>query len=96
MGNGSDIAIEAGDFVIVSGEIKKIIEAVKLSKKTFSIIYQNFFWAFFYNIILIPVAAGALYPFLKVTLNPIWAAAAMALSSVSVVTNSLRIKNLKI
>lgn len=94
MGNGSDVAIEAGDFVIVSGDIKKIIDAVKLSKKTFSIIYQNFFWAFFYNLILIPVAAGALYPFFKVTLNPIWAAAAMALSSVSVVTNSLRIKKI--
>lgn len=96
MGNGSDVAIEAGDFVIVSGDIKKIISSYKLSAKTFSIIYQNFFWAFFYNLILIPVAAGVLYPFFKVTLNPIWAASAMALSSVSVVTNSLRIKNIKI
>ena len=92
MGSGTDIAIEAGDIVILQGDLNKILQAVSVSKKTFAVIKQNLFWAFFYNIIGIPVAFGILYPFSGILLSPIIASAAMALSSVSVVTNSLRLK----
>lgn len=92
MGKGSDIAIESAKMTILSNDLMKIAEAIKLSKQTVFTIKQNLFWAFIYNVIGIPVAAGILYPFNGFLLNPMLAGAAMALSSVSVVTNSLRLK----
>ena len=89
MGTGTDVAIESGDIVLVKGTLDKVIESIQLSKQTLTIIKQNLFWAFGYNVIAIPVAAGILYPIL---LSPVIASAAMAFSSVSVVLNSLRIK----
>ncbi len=96
IGTGTDIAIESGDVILVSGDLKGISKAVRLSKATMKTIRQNLFWAFFYNVILIPVAAGVLYPleslphFLR-QLHPILAALAMAVSSLTVVSNSLRL-----
>ncbi len=95
IGAGTDIAIESGNIVLIGDDLRGVITAIELSKKTISIIKQNFFWAFFYNLLLIPLAAGVLYPFFGILLNPILAAAAMALSSVSVITNSLRLKKFK-
>ena len=96
IGTGTDIAIEASDITLVRGEISGVVEAVNLSRATFRKIKQNLFWAFFYNTIGIPVAAGILYPFFGILLNPIIASAAMAFSSVSVVSNSLRLRRLKL
>ena len=101
MGSGTDIAIEASDITLVSANLVGILQTLKLSKATMRVIKQNLFWAFIYNIILIPVAAGILYPldsapeFLR-SLHPMLAAAAMAFSSVSVVLNSLRLKTLEL
>ncbi|MFZ2152793.1 MAG: heavy metal translocating P-type ATPase [Microgenomates group bacterium] len=95
MGTGTDVAIESAGVTILGGHIGKIPTAVKLSHATMSIIKQNLFWAFFYNIIGIPIAAGLLYPYFKILLNPAIAGAAMGFSSVSVVTNSLRLKTKK-
>jgi Cu2+-exporting ATPase len=92
MGKGSDIAIDVARMTIISSDLTRIPEAIKLSKLTVATIKQNLFWAFIYNIIGIPVAAGILYPFTGFLLNPMIAGAAMALSSVSVVTNSLRLR----
>lgn len=94
MGTGTDVAIESGDIVLVSGSLEKVVEALKLSRDTLSVIKQNLFWAFGYNVIAIPVAAGVLFPILGVSglLSPVIASAAMAFSSVSVVLNSLRLK----
>lgn len=92
MGKGSDIAMDTARMTIISSDLNKIHMAIRLSKQTTSAIRQNLFWAFIYNIIGIPVAAGVLYPFTGFLLNPMIAGAAMALSSVSVVTNSLRLK----
>jgi Cu+-exporting ATPase len=92
MGSGTDVAIEAADVTLMRGDLMGVVTAVELSRQTIRIIKQNLAWAFGYNVILIPVAAGALYPFWGVLLSPILAGAAMALSSVSVVTNSLRLK----
>ena len=92
MGKGSDIAIDSAKMTILSNDLLKIPEAIKLSQQTVSTIRQNLFWAFIYNIIGIPIAAGILYPFTGFLLNPMIAGAAMALSSVSVVSNSLRLK----
>jgi P-type Cu2+ transporter len=92
MGKGSDIAIDVAKMTIVSSDLSKIPQALKLSRITIKTIRQNLFWAFIYNIIGIPVAAAVLYPFTGFLLNPMIAGAAMALSSVSVVTNSLRLK----
>jgi len=92
MGTGTDIAIESGDIVIVKGTLDKVVETIKLSKETMKIIKQNLGWAFGYNILGIPLAAGILYPFFGVLLSPIIASMAMAFSSVSVVSNSLRLK----
>lgn len=92
MGAGSDIAIESAKMTILSNDLMKIPEAIKLSQQTVDTIRQNLFWAFIYNIIGIPIAAGILYPFTGFLLNPMIAGAAMALSSVSVVSNSLRLK----
>ncbi|MGB4204711.1 MAG: heavy metal translocating P-type ATPase [Bacteroidales bacterium] len=92
MGKGSDIAMDVAKITIISSELGKIPEAIKLSRSTVGIIKQNLFWAFFYNLIGIPIAAGILYPISGFLLNPMIAGAAMALSSVSVVSNSLRLK----
>ncbi|MBD3270616.1 heavy metal translocating P-type ATPase [Candidatus Peregrinibacteria bacterium] len=92
MGTGTDIAKEAGDIVLVHGTIDKVLDAIKISNRTLKTIKQNLFWAFGYNVLAIPVAAGVLYPFFGILLSPIIASAAMAFSSVSVVLNSLRLK----
>ncbi|AEH24559.1 heavy metal translocating P-type ATPase [Pyrococcus yayanosii] len=94
--SGTDIAIESGDIVLMRNDIRDVVKAIKLSQKTLSKIKQNFFWAMIYNMILIPIAAGALYPTFGIVFRPEWAAAAMAMSSVSVVTNSLLLKRTKI
>ncbi len=92
MRKGSDIAMDVAKMTIISSELTKIPEAIRLSKSTVATIKQNLFWAFIYNLIGIPIAAGILYPFTGFLLNPMLAGAAMALSSVSVVSNSLRLK----
>jgi Cu2+-exporting ATPase len=92
MGKGSDIAMDVAKMTIISNDLNKIHQAIKLSKQTVSTIKQNLFWAFIYNMIGIPIAAGILYPINGFLLNPMIAGAAMALSSVSVVTNSLFLK----
>jgi P-type Cu2+ transporter len=92
MGKGSDIAMDVAAMTIISSDLNKIPEAIKLSGQTVKAIRQNLFWAFIYNVIGIPVAAGILYPFTGFLLNPMIAGAAMAMSSVSVVSNSLRLK----
>ena len=96
MGSGTDIAIESSDITLVNKDLRSVAMSIRLSKSTMAIIKQNLFWAFGYNVILIPVAMGILYPFFHLLLNPIFASAAMALSSISVVTNSLRLKGVKI
>ncbi|MCC7445388.1 MAG: heavy metal translocating P-type ATPase [Saprospiraceae bacterium] len=92
MGKGSDIAMDVAKMTIISSDLTKIPDAIRLSKQTVATIRQNLFWAFIYNIIGIPIAAGILYPTSGFLLNPMIAGAAMAMSSVSVVTNSLRLK----
>ena len=92
VGTGTDVAIESADVVLMSGDLAGVVTAVALSKATIRNIRQNLVWAFGYNLVLIPVAAGALYPLFGVTLSPMLAAGAMALSSVFVVTNALRLK----
>jgi Cu+-exporting ATPase len=89
LGSGTDVAMESGDIVLVKDDLRDVVEAIKLSRYTIRKVKQNLFWAFFYNSIGIPIAAGILYPFFGFLLNPIIAAAAMGFSSVSVVTNSL-------
>ncbi len=96
MGQGSDIAIEVAKMTIISSDLLKIPKAIRLSRYTVATIQQNLFWAFIYNIIGIPIAAGILFPINGFLLNPMFAGAAMALSSVSVVSNSLRLKNRKL
>src|SRR5690554_1483067 len=96
MGKGSDIAMDVAKMTIISSDLTKISKVIHLSKYTSNAIRQNLFWAFVYNVIGIPVAAGILYPINGFMLDPMWAGAAMALSSVSVVSNSLRLKWKKI
>jgi len=96
MGRGSDLAMDVAKMTIISSDLARIPKAITLSKKTVATIKQNLFWAFIYNIIGIPIAAGVLYPFTGFLLNPMIAGAAMAMSSVSVVSNSLRLKWLKL
>jgi Cu2+-exporting ATPase/Cu+-exporting ATPase len=96
MSNGSDIAIESAQITILKGDIGKVYKTWKLSKSTLKTIKENLFWAFIYNLVGIPIAAGLLYPIWGIQLNPIFAGMAMSLSSVSVVTNSLRLKWKKI
>jgi Cu+-exporting ATPase len=92
IGTGTDVAIEASDITLIRGELSGVEKALGLSRKTMRTIRQNLFWAFAYNALGIPVAAGVLYPFTGWLLSPVLASAAMALSSVSVVTNSLRLR----
>jgi Cu+-exporting ATPase len=92
IGTGTDIAIEAGDVVLMSGDLRGIINAMSLSRRTLRTIVLNFVWAYAYNVALIPLAAGAFYPFLGVLLNPMLAAGAMSVSSLFVVSNSLRLR----
>ncbi|MGA2191891.1 MAG: heavy metal translocating P-type ATPase [Nitrospirota bacterium] len=92
IGTGTDIAIEASDVTLVKPDISGVADALRLSRRTMRVIRQNLFWAFVYNVIGIPLAAGVLYPAFGILLRPVFAAAAMALSSVSVVTNSLRLR----
>jgi len=89
LGSGTDVAMEASDITLVGSDIKAVVESIELSKATMSKIRQNLFWAFIYNIVGIPIAAGVLYPAYGILLQPVFAAAAMSLSSVSVVGNSL-------
>ena len=93
MGTGTDIAAEAGDVVLIRSDLGKAVDAITLSRRTMRTMKQNLFWAFIYNVIAIPVAAGVLYPAFGILLSPVLASAAMALSSVSVVGNSLRLRN---
>jgi len=92
VGNGTDIAIESADIVLMSGDLRGVVNAVEISRATMRNIRQNLFWAFGYNVVLIPVAAGALYPLFGTMLSPALAAGAMALSSVFVVSNALRLR----
>ena len=96
MGSGTDIAMETAMMTFTTSDLRLIPESLRLSKRTMRIVKQNLFWAFIYNVIGIPVAAGALFPAFGITLDPMWASAAMALSSVTVVTNSLRLKFLRL
>ena len=96
MGSGTDIAMEAGDITLMSGKLQNLIGALKLSKATVRNIKQNLFGSFIYNTLGIPIAAGVLYPFLGIVLNPMLAAGAMAMSSVTVVTNALRLRRFNI
>ncbi len=95
IGTGTDVAIESADVVLMSGDLAGIVNAVELSHRTMSNIRQNLIWAFAYNTALIPVAAGVLFPFTGLLLSPIFAAGAMALSSVSVLTNALRLRGIR-
>jgi Cu+-exporting ATPase len=95
IGTGTDVAIEASDITLIQGDLRGVVTAIALSKATIRSVKQNLFWAFIYNVIGIPVAAGLLYPFFGILLSPILASAAMSLSSVSVVANSLRLRSFK-
>jgi P-type E1-E2 ATPase len=92
MGSGTDVAIESAGLTLLSGDLRGLSTAIGLSRATMGNIRQNLFWAFAYNVILIPVAMGVLFPFTGILLDPVIAAAAMALSSVTVVSNALRLR----
>jgi Cu+-exporting ATPase len=96
MGHGSDIAMESAPVTLIKGDLRGVVSAILLSRATMRNIRQNLFFAFVYNALCIPVAAGVLYPFLGIILSPMIAAAAMSLSSVSVITNALRLKEARI
>lgn len=95
MGKGTDIAIESADVVLMKGQLSRLVSLIRLSKKTLWVIKENLFWAFIYNILGIPIAFGVLYPFFGIRLDPMFGALAMMLSSISVVSNSLRLKLFK-
>ncbi|HEY6948386.1 MAG TPA: HAD-IC family P-type ATPase, partial [Gemmatimonadales bacterium] len=92
IGTGTDVAMETGSITLMRGDLLGVVRAIGLARRTMRVIRQNLFWAFVYNVIGIPIAAGALYPAFGILLTPALAAAAMAVSSVSVVTNSLRLR----
>jgi Cu+-exporting ATPase len=96
MGTGTDVAMESGGITLVKGDLTGILRARNLSRATMRNIRQNLFFAFVYNAIGVPIAAGVLYPFFGLLLSPIFAAAAMSFSSVSVITNALRLRNAKL
>jgi Cu+-exporting ATPase len=96
IGSGTDIAVEASDVTLMRSDLAGVASAIALSRRTMRTMKQNLFWAFIYNVIGIPVAAGALYPAFGILLSPILASAAMAFSSVSVVTNSLRLRRARV
>ena len=96
MGTGTDVAIESASVTLVKGDLRGIVRAIRLSRATMKNIKQNLFFAFLYNALGIPLAAGALYPFFGVLLSPMIAAAAMSFSSVSVIANSLRLRKVSI
>ena len=95
IGTGTDVAIESADVVLMSGDLRGVVNAIEVARTTMRNIRQNLIWAFGYNVALIPVAAGALYPAFGLLLSPIFAAGAMALSSVSVLSNALRLRRIK-
>ena len=96
MGKGSDIAMDVAKITLITSDLRLIVRAFNLSGRIVKGIRQNLFWAFIYNVICIPVAAGLLYPFTGFLLNPMVAGAAMALSSVSVVSNALRLRRVRL
>jgi Cu+-exporting ATPase len=96
IGTGTDIAAEAADVVLMRGDLRTAVQAIELSRRTMRTMKQNLFWAFIYNVVGIPIAAGILYPAFGLLLSPVLASAAMAFSSVSVVTNSLRLRGARI
>ena len=95
IGTGTDVAMDASDITLISGDLRGIVTSIALSKRMMRTMKQNFFWAFIYNTVLIPVAAGILYPVAGILMSPIFAGAAMAFSSVSVVSNSLRLRTFR-
>jgi len=96
MGTGTDVAIESAGVTLVKGDLRGIVKAIRLSRATMRNVKQNLFFAFVYNALGVPIAAGVLYPFFGVLLSPIFAGAAMAMSSVSVVTNALRLRRVRL
>ena len=96
LGSGTDVAIEASDITLMTSDLRAVADAIELSKKTMVKIKQNLFFAFFYNCLGIPIAAGVLYPAFGIILKPVYAARAMAFSSVSVVTNALILKKVSL
>jgi Cu+-exporting ATPase len=96
VGAGTDVAIETADMILTGNDLNGVVAAIELSRKTMTVIRQNLFWAFAYNVVGIPVAAGVFYPWTGWLLSPIIASAAMAFSSVSVVMNSLRLRRMKV
>jgi Cu+-exporting ATPase len=96
MGTGTDVAMQSADVTLVKGDLRGIVRAIRLSRATMKNIKQNLFFAFVYNTIGVPIAAGVLYPFFGLLLSPMIAAAAMSFSSVSVIANSLRLRSLNL
>jgi len=96
LGTGTDVAAQAADAVLMRGELGSVADAIALSRRTMRTMRQNLGWAFGYNVVALPVAAGVLYPVAGILLSPILASAAMAFSSVSVVTNSLRLRSARL
>jgi len=96
MGTGADVAMQSAGITLVKGDLREIARAIRLSRGVMRNIRQNLFFAFIYNVVGIPVAAGLLYPFFGILLSPILAAAAMSLSSVSVIANALRLRTLNL
>jgi Cu+-exporting ATPase len=96
MGSGADVAVAAGDVTLMRGDLAGVANVLALARATMRIMRQNLFWAFAYNVIGIPIAAGVLYPWWGIRLSPVLASAAMAVSSVTVVTNSLRLGRMRL